>query len=272
VVLASFLVFLRPRSLAPLGRTVGRSLHGLLLDLVRQADPALAEALHAEAPVKPFTVSMLEGRFVSRGGRLHAAPEEAYRVRYTVLAEPVFAALGHVLLGKQLYRQPVAVDGVPYDVVEIVAEPQRSGGWARLANYAQVLEEARPAPRIGLDFASPTTFRQGDANLLFPLPVSVFGSLLRRWQALAPIPVEHEGLLDFVAEKVVAERYALQTRVVAYGGFQLNGFVGRCQYRVLAADPARTKVLNALAAFALFAGTGQKTTQGMGQTRPVPPE
>jgi CRISPR-associated endoribonuclease Cas6 len=265
--LASFLVFLRPLNIASLGRTVGRSLHGLLLELIRQVSPALAGQLHADAPIKPFTVSMLQGRFVQHAGHTCASPDQTYRVRYTVLADDVFAALSHILLGKYLFKETVDLDGQPFEIVEIAVEPARSGGWARLASYEQLIDEAQTDTRIALQFASPTTFRQGDVNLLFPLPVSVFGSYLRRWQALSPIKVDDDGLLDFVEGQVVAERYQLETRVVSYGEFQFNGFVGVCQYRVLGHDPAHVKTLNTLADFALFAGTGQKTTQGMGQTR-----
>lgn len=265
--LASFVVFLKPRALAMLGQSVGRSLHGLFLELIRQVNPELAGRLHEDAKLKPFTVSMLQGRFVREDGREVCSPEMTYRVRYTVLEDEVFAGLSHVLLGKQLYREPVVIDGAPFEIVEIAVEPGRSGGWARLASYEQLIEEARTERQIALEFASPTTFRQGDVNLLFPLPVSVFGSYLRRWQTFAPVKIAEEGLLDFVEEYVVAERYELQTKVVSYGEFQFNGFVGVCQYRVFGNDPARVKVLNTLADFALFAGTGQKTPQGMGQTR-----
>ncbi len=45
---ASFIVYLRPLEVAPLGRTLGRSLHGLLLRLISQTDPHLANALHSD--------------------------------------------------------------------------------------------------------------------------------------------------------------------------------------------------------------------------------
>ena len=265
--LASFLVFLKPRRAAPLGRTVGRSLHALVLNMIRQVDPALAEELHADTRSKPFTVSMLQGRLGREGGRAAALPTEVYRVRYTVMTDPVFRSLSQILLGKQLYQEPVTIDGAPYDITEISVEAARSDGWAVLTSYNEVMERAQPEPRIALEFASPTTFRQGEANLLFPLPASVFGSYWRRWQAFSPIPLDGEALLAFVEEAVVAERYELATRIVSYGEHQFNGCVGTCQYRVLGNNPSYARHLNALADFALFCGTGQKTTQGLGQTR-----
>ena len=266
--LASFLIFLKPKTLASLGRTLGRSLHGLFISLLADVSPALADKLHSPMPIKPFTVSMLRGRLLRQGNQRLALPEETYQVRYTVLAEDVFAALSHILLGKYLYHETISLDGQPFEITGIAVEPARSRGWARLATYEQLYQEARADKRIVLHFASPTTFRTGDVNLLFPLPMSVFGSYLRKWEAFSPIPMV-EGLLEFVAEQVVAEQYDLETRVVRYGNFQVNGFTGVCHYRVLGEDEELLRAVNVLADFALFAGTGQKTTQGLGQTRRV---
>lgn len=266
--LASFVLYLRPEALAPLGRAIGRSLHGLLMSLLADANPKLADWLHGPMSTKPFTVSMLRGRLLRQGDQRLASPDETYQVRYSVLADDVFTALTHILLGKQASGEPISLDGQPFQIVDIAVEPAKSGGWAHLASYEQLYEEARADDRIALRFATPTAFRSGDVNLLFPLPASVFGSYLRKWEAFSPIWME-DGLLDFIGERVVAERYEMETRVVRYGSFQVNGFVGVCHYRVMGGDPERVRAVNALADFALFAGTGQKTTQGLGQTKRV---
>jgi len=265
---ASFIVYLRPLELAPLGRTLGRSLHGLLLRLISQTDPHLADALHSDISPKPFTASMLRGRLVHQGGNLCATPDQRYRVRYTVLTDETFNALGHVLLGKLAGQEPVEIDGKPFVLEDIVVDAERSEGWARLATEQELLAEAAPADRVTLRFGSPTTFRTGDMNLLFPLPTSVFGSLARKWEAFcaAALPA---NLDSFLFDHVAAERYELETQVVHYGGHQFNGFVGDCQFRLLHPDPLYSRTVAVLADFALFAGVGQKTTQGLGQTRRV---
>jgi len=270
-VLASFLIFLKSQALAPLSQNLGRSLHGLFFELVREARPELADQLHRGHGLRPFTVSMLQGKWTWESNQRLASPDEVYRVRYTVLTEEVFAALSHILLGKHLYREPVDIDGQPFTITEIAVEPGRSRGWARLASYEQLYDEASTERRIRLRFASPTTFRTGDVNLLFPLRGSVFGSYVRKWEAFSGVRLSAD-LMDFVAEHVVVERHKLETKVVSYGRrAQFNGFVGTCQYRVLADGRDKIREVNMLADFALFAGTGQKTTQGMGQTRRVRP-
>lgn len=265
---ASFIVYLRPQEVAPLGRTLGRSLHGLLLRLLSQTDPHLANALHSDISPKPFTVSTLRGRLVRQGGALCAVPEERYRVRYTVLTDETFNALGHVLLGKLAEQAPVEIDGKPFTLEAISVDPEQSQGWARVATEQALLAEAPATDRVTLQFASPTTFRTGDMNLLFPLPTSVFGSLARKWEAFCATALP-ANLEEFIAGQVAAERYRLETQVVSYGGHQFNGFVGDCQFRLLHKDPVYGKAVNALAEFALFAGVGQKTTQGLGQTRRI---
>jgi CRISPR-associated endoribonuclease Cas6 len=269
--LASFLVYLRPANLAHLGQNLGRSLHGLFFELVRQARPDLADQLHQGHGLRPFTVSSLQGKWTWQDNQRLAVPEEDYRVRYTVLTEEVFAALSNILLGKYLYQEPVDIDGQPFEIINIAVEPEQSRGWAKLSSYQQLHDEASTERRIRLQFTSPTTFRTGDVNLLFPLTGSVFRSYMRKWESFSPVPLSVD-LPAFIAEYVVEERYRLETKVVSYSRrAQFNGCVGACQYRVLRGDPDKIRELNMLADFALFAGTGQKTTQGMGQTRRVRP-
>jgi CRISPR-associated endoribonuclease Cas6 len=265
---ASFVIHLRPVTVAPLGRTLGRSLHGLLLKLISQNDPVLANALHSDLSPKPFTASTLRGQLVRQKGRLCAVPSERYRVRYTVMMDEIFNALGHVLKERLVVHTPVEIDGNPFLLEDVVVAPELSEGWARMATAEQLLVEAGIGDKVTLYFASPTTFRTGDTNLLFPLPTSVFGSLTRKWEVfcIEPLPPD---LDEFISEQVVAERYTLETQVVSYGGHQFNGFVGDCQFRVIDKNPTYCQAVNALAGFALFAGVGQKTTQGLGQTKRI---
>jgi CRISPR-associated endoribonuclease Cas6 len=102
---------------------------------------------------------------------------------------------------------------------------------------------------------------------MFPIPVSVFGSYWQRWRVFSGIELS-DDLLDFADEYVAVQQHRLRTKMVPFGrGHQYHGFTGRCTYRVLERDPAKLKELNALANYALYCGTGQKTTQGLGQTK-----
>ena len=112
--LASFLVYLKPHTVARISRHAGRSLHGLFMNLVAQANAELADRLHSPMPAKPFTVSTLLGRFERDGRNKLAVPDQIYGVRYTVLSDDVFAALSRILLDKYLYGQTVDIANPPF--------------------------------------------------------------------------------------------------------------------------------------------------------------
>jgi CRISPR-associated endoribonuclease Cas6 len=264
---ASFVLDLAPLESGMLGRTVWRSLHGLLFHLIDRVDPALANVLHATNQVKPFTVSMLQGDVTWSSGRPRVAPEGRCRVRYTTLAPEVFAALGRVLMKETAYAGEITLDGVRFQVDGVQVHPRDTRGWGGVTSHERIYEQAGTNDHVDMVFGSPTTFRQDNKNLLFPLPASVFGSYWQRWRIFSGIELS-DDLLDFVAENVAVQQHRLRTQMVPFGrGYQYHGFIGRCTYRVLDRDPLKLKELNALADYALYCGTGQKTTQGLGQTR-----
>lgn len=267
--LASFMVHLRPTQPAPMDGHVGRWLHGLFFHLLAEADPALATRLHDWEGLKPFTVSSLMGRFEMQGGRRMVVPEESYRVRYTTLVPEILEGLGQSLLTRYLEQRPLRLDGIPFEIERIEVPPQSRDSWIALASYEQLAAPPRPAREIVLHFNSPTAFKAGDLHLLFPQPWNVFGSLARSWRAFSSIPLP-EDVYAFCEKQVGVSRYELRTQVITGGRYQLLGFVGTCTYRILADDALWLRTLNTLADFALFAGVGLKTTQGMGQTQRTP--
>ena len=105
--------------------------------------------------------------------------------------------------------------------------------------------------------------------LPLPLPELVFGSLLDRWQAIAPIAL-HPDMRRFAAEAVVLGRYHLRTRGMPYkqGGMQI-GFTGEATFIALNRDRYWLNVLHLLAAFAFYSGVGYQTGAGLGQVRAV---
>jgi CRISPR-associated endoribonuclease Cas6 len=269
-VFAAFVVFLRPTVAATIGNAVGKSLHGLFFNLITQKDPALAQQLHIPNQRQPFTVSTLRGRFRREGLRNGVSPDQVYSVRYTTLSDELFNALSQILLGKYLYRGTVTIDDVEFKVTDVTVEPDKSRGWGRLSAAEEIWEQAQASIDITLRFASPTTFRQRGLNLMFPLPANVFYSYREKWNAFTPFPID-DAFPAWVEQNVAVEAHELRTRMMWFSDFQLHGFTGWCRYTVKDRDPQRLKQLNALADFALFSGTGQKTTQGLGQTRRLSP-
>lgn len=113
---------------------------------------------------------------------------------------------------------------------------------------------------VSLFFLSPTSFREGDHIQPFPLPRSVFGGLLKRWNAFAPV----DFLLPRVDWNGLVAAYSLKTKIVRMEGGPQIGSVGWVRYRF--PDPEQARIAHILANFADFAGIGRKTAMGMGQT------
>jgi len=263
---ASFVLSLEPTQTAPVGNTLGSSLQALFYRLLQEGDAALARRVHDADAVKPFTVSPLNGKLPRVAGERMAVAGMTYWARFTTLTDEVYNALNPVLLGRFLHSGAVTLDGVEFKVMDVMTEPREEKRLGRLGSAEEIWEYAAPTPSITLRFASPTTFKQRGLNLLFPIPSNVFHSYRERWNAFTPFAID-DGFIPWVEQSVAVEAHHLQTRMIWFGEFQLHGFTGWTRFIAKDNDATRLKQLNALADFAFFCGTGQKTTQGMGQTR-----
>ena len=268
--LTSLVLTLRPLESGSKPANLGRAVHAFLLRWVQAADPALAATLHDADPPRPFTCSNLVGGR-RRGGSLRLEPEQDYWLRLTSLSAELSALLRETLLDHP--PDTLELDGAPFRVLGATTDPARHP-WAGSASYqdlaaAHLLAGSTPSSRLGLSFATPTTFRSGGMNVPLPLPERVFGSLLDRWQAFAPVAVNPE-LRRFAAEQVAVARYRLRTRVLPFkpGAMQV-GFTGECHYVALHHDRYWLSVLHLLAGYAFYAGVGYQTAAGMGQARVV---
>ena len=284
--LLSVVLSLKPLQVDTNGKTLprwwGRSAHALLLNTIRQYDPGFAEQLHADhrppgkdmagpalnASVRPFTVSSLLGRFPQ--GALER--EQVYALRMTAF-HPHLAALlqqavfeGPLAAGKQ-----IELDFLPFRI-EKAYWKDSDHPWTGEQNYQDLgasllLAKQAAAKRISLQFTSPTTFKSAGKNIPLPLPEMVFGSLLDRWNAYAPI-VFPEEVRRYAAECLAVGRYKISTRPVPFkrGGMRI-GFVGQVTFTSLNYDRYWMSLLGALASFAIFCGVGGGTSMGMGQCR-----
>lgn len=243
--------------------TQGYHAYALFLNLLRASAPALAEELHSSDGPKPFTVSPLHGKFRRAENGLRLLPNSKYFLRLTFLRSDVFA---HFLDGalkwgdNTLELGPALLRMEAIDTLSANAPPS-------FHSYQGILESASAERQIELEFLSPTAFRSGGRrNVVFPEPELVFGSYLNRWQAFSPVRLD-DSVSSWLDRMVVA-RYKLETRILHFGLYQEVGFTGRCRFELDKNTPEEVVVVvNALADFAFYCGTGAKTTMGMGQTR-----
>lgn len=245
----------------------GRASQAALLRVVAERDASLAASLHEEDGPRPYTASTLMGRF-AQGHRPQL--EEVYRLRWTGLTAAVSAAL--LDFAAQAREAVLELDGVPFRVVG-VTDDETATPWGGRATYAELAERLWPGetvPRqVGMQFTSPVVFRSQGLSQPLPLPGLVFGSLLERWNALAPL-VLMEELRRFAELVLAVSRFELRSRPVPLkqGGLRI-GAVGEVQYTATRYDRFWLGQVHTLAAFARFAGVGAGTTQGLGQTRAV---
>lgn len=241
---------------------VGRGAHAAFMALVAGQDPVKAQALHVEEGPRPFTVSSFLPVPPGQGAGVRS-------VRFTCLE----AGLCHLL------REAVASGRAGFLVLDDVSFPvlawHLDGGhaWSAATDYQGLaarwfLGKTGLPRKLTLEFVSPTTFHSGGHNLPFPLPGLVFGSLLERWNAISPIPLDPQ-VRALAEEHLVVSRHRLETHMVPLAGGRQVGFTGVCEFTSLSGDPYWLAVVNLLADFAFYAGVGAKTTMGLGQCRRV---
>ncbi len=270
--LLSLALILRPLAAPPAERPLpqwwGRAAQALLLDVARRADEALAAELHADSGLRPYTASNLMGHF-QRGQPL---PQQTYTLRLTALTSRLAGLLLQAAQpgGALSVGATVELDYLPFRIEAAYHDPA-DHPWAGTATYADFSAErllsSAPPRRLTLQFASPTTFHVDGRHLPLPLPEQVFGSLLERWNAFAPLALPAETR-RFAAECLNLARYRLNSQPVTLkqGGMRI-GAVGEATYTAARYDRFWLTALYALAEFALFAGIGSGVSYGLGQAR-----
>jgi len=276
--LHSLVVTMTPLHPATVKKSMGHQVHGAFLQTIRQADEALADALHVpNVAVRPFTVSMLRGTPPPKNDRLHLSPQETYWLRFTTLSEPLYERfMARFLHGGGI---PTIRLGSAELLVREVCATREGHPWAGHATWSQLVRDARPKPQIHMAFVSPTAFGFGQKPwgkkaMVLPVPETVFGSLARSWNHLAPAPfhIDRRQLRAYLDDHVVIERLSnLQTRMLNLRRSLQVGFVGRVTYGLMLRDDTARAQLNALADLAFYSGVGMKTTMGMGQCRRLSP-
>lgn len=260
----------------------GRAAHALLLRAIAATDAALAERLHQGSEARPFTASSLLAdrrtgdyalRFTALTAELSAVlitacqPGNALQAGAMVQLDPGKARVDR---GKaRVDPGKAGVDQINFRVSAVHTQPAEhpAAAMARYADLAAAGLSQAPPRKLALRFLSPTGFRSGGRQQPLPLPELVFGSLLERWNAFAPLAFLAEAR-RYAAECVSISRFDLSSRAIPGkdGGLRI-GCVGQVEYTALTYDRYWQGVLSTLAAFAHFAGVGVNTAAGLGQCR-----
>jgi CRISPR-associated endoribonuclease Cas6 len=259
---------LRPLRPARPDAALGRAAQAMALQLIAEANPALAAVLHNESAARPLTVTPP----LNPDGQTPTivTPDHTYGLRLALAG----AELERLAAQWEAHPpQQLAFGDVAWQVEQVTSNGVQHP-WAGRAGYSELVaagvaaEEAR-VRRWALEFAAPVTFRRKGMNMPLPLPELVFGSLLDRWNATAPLPLPGE-LREYAAEQVAVERLELRSvRMVGKGGVPQIGAVGRCSYVLAGKDTSMAGIIETLCRAAFYSGVGAGTTRGMGLTRLV---
>lgn len=265
MMLYSIVVNFKAQADAVISPTRGYHAYALFLDMLRQANPAVAQRLHDIEGLKPFTVSPLEGRFQRRGPGLKLTAGQGCWVRLTFLQEEVFAHFMDAAL--KAAGGTLRLDEALLRIEEVVTTPGKSS-WSLFQSFDDILSQALPQRRIDIRFFSPTVFRSGGRrNVLFPEPRVLFSSYLAKWQSFSPLELSN-GLLELADKGTRISQYRLETKILHFANYKEIGFEGECVIEIAQEVPEdAARALNALADFSFYCGTGAKTAMGMGQTR-----
>jgi CRISPR-associated endoribonuclease Cas6 len=262
-----------------------------LEELIENQDAALAAQLHAPRNVKPFTTAILHRARTDREPRASAAKDRAgagqtrlpageMQIRIALLDDALYPYVSQFFL-QHLNGVPLLRLGRSLLAVSRVMTTSESGEpWAGFARFDELLARASEHETTWhLQFVTPTAFKTGDAAMPLPVPRLCFQSWLNSWDAHAPLPFFQDkamrrAFLADVVEREVSVTYDHLRLVPAplhFDGARTreHGFVGTCRFTAKASkiEPAHRQILATLAAYSYYAGTGRKTTMGMGLTR-----
>jgi CRISPR-associated endoribonuclease Cas6 len=261
--LAAVDVCLYPKADCELPHPCGHLLHAVLLQLVHQSNPDMAEQLHRNAQVKPFAISTLWPRSKKTGDKLEIPKYTACRWRIGMVTKPVFEAVSGPLFQILASNGEINIQGKEFTILEANMEPPYGG----VSNFKDLLGD--DGSIIALKFVSPTMFRRKGLGVPLPEPHLVYGSLWQRWCAFSDVPVD-ASIYDEMLSVLALREARIHTRVWKYPRFLMTGFVGLAVYELVKPVSKEARELfNALSQLSFYTGIGYRTTMGMGQCLPI---
>jgi CRISPR-associated endoribonuclease Cas6 len=235
----------------------GEALYGLVLNLLNSQDSKLASSLHNSRETKPVTVSPFVSGAELRDEKVILESNSKASFQISFFTDPSAEAFMLGLNKALSNKEPANLGGkeIKLSSTKII----------KVTNFKELENQAKSHSQITLRFLSPTSFRSKGEQKVFPQPVLVFSSLLKKWNAFSPIKFPKELEEEF--SKIRVTRFSARTELVKFSNYKIIGFKGMCSYELpkIFSDESKRQI-NALADFAFFAGVGYKTTMGMGQT------
>jgi CRISPR-associated endoribonuclease Cas6 len=266
-----------------------------LQELIQKQAPALATALHAPKNSKPFTTAILkplgsnglgrpEDKRPAHRSRVSHGDQGEMKMRITLLDDALYPLISQFFL-QHIGGIPTLHLGRSALVISKVSVTPESGEpWAGFASFETLLAQSSEVETSWrICFATSTAFKSGDADLPLPIPRLCFQSWLNSWDEHAPCPffpdkTERKRFLEEVEGHVSVDysQIRMAEQMFYFDGHRTreSGFTGVCRFAVKPSKttPHHRNLLAALARYSFYAGTGRKTTMGMGVTKLIGPD
>jgi CRISPR-associated endoribonuclease Cas6 len=264
-------VTLRPASRFPVPVSDGYSVYSSLLNALSTVDETVGAHVH-DTEFGSLHCSGLRGTYrdSERAHHKTVTPDETYGLTLGI-ADPddreIFQALVDALV--------LSGDTLELSHGTLRVESFESAN----ASHEQLLDEAASFddPAIEMSFETATCIEEaGDVTTMFPHRVTVFTSLLGKWNQSCPdqyeLDVTRDELARHVIEKPDARTYdthsVLVNRVENEDGETRNlfrqGFTGVCGYAFKGASESVVNAVTALALFGEYSGVGSAVARGCG--------
>lgn len=245
----------------------GRIMHGAMFQVLKDKSQELAEFIHNEMNIKPFTVSELDrcqdnkksgvGVIIKKGDR--------FRWRVSALHETILSVLLQIPIGYRmvLNKQPMVIKKVIAD-----GRKENSSG---ILEESDLIAHCLSVPnfsKLEINFISPTTFRVDEVDYPLPTPSLLFNSLTKKWQQLEmPLEISLPELETIIKQVYIRSWQGCSKSIYLTAQRGINSFTGSFVYDVshLALEDKRLLLL--LAQFGIFAGCGRLSSQGMGRIK-----
>ena len=197
---------LRPERRFPVPKSDGYPVYSALLSVLEAVDEDVSAQIH-DSQLGSLHSSGLLGRFGGSDRRHHKTvlPNETYRLSLGVI-DPNDADIFQALVNA------VVLDG---DTLELTDGTLRVESFeSENVTHAELLEEAESLddPTLGVRFETATCIEEADeVTTMFPHRVSVFNSLLGKWNSTCPenleLDLSREMTRSQVIEKPDADSY-----------------------------------------------------------------
>jgi CRISPR/Cas system endoribonuclease Cas6 (RAMP superfamily) len=261
----------RPESRFAVPQSDGYTVYSALLAALERANAEASARVH-DSPLGSLHSSGLLGVFGGSDRDHHKSvrPDETYDLTIGIVDpadREIFQALVNALV----------LEGDSIELTDGTLGVERFQ--SENTNHEALLERANETddPTVAVSFETPTCIEEaGEVTTMFPHRVSVFTSLLGKWNNTCPenleLDLSREAIRSQVIEKPDARTYSthsvLVNRVEGSDGnpqpIFRQGFTGECAYAFKDASESVRNAVTALGLFGECSGVGSAVSRGCG--------